>query len=53
MRDEGRGGRYSLSVMTSVAISVWLGAGYDTAILHDVTHASTRSLKQLKPCPSN
>ena len=53
MWDEGRGGRYSKSVVTSIAISVRLGAGYDTAILHSVAHASTRSPKQLKPCPSN
>lgn len=53
MRDEGRGGRNSQFVVTGIAISVRLGAGYDTTILHNVAHASTRSLKQLKPCPSD
>ena len=53
MWDEDRGGRYSKAVVTSIAISVRLGAGYNTAILYNVAHASTRSLKQLKPYPSN
>ncbi len=36
-----------------MAISVRVGAWYDTAILHNVAHASTRSLKQLKTYPAD